>query len=105
MADRLAKKRLQTLKSKALVEKFASDVVDRAVTQEKGKAETYQERLLNAGISRDETVANCVDAMFAGTDGVAMNLSAICCYLAKASEKYVRCVEQVWAGTDIQCLL
>lgn len=87
------KKRLHTLKSKALVEKFAGDVVDRAVTQEKGKGETYQERLLNAGISREETVANCLDAMFAGTDGVAMNLSAICCYLARASEKYVRCVE------------
>lgn len=105
VAASLDKKRLHTLRSKALVEKFAGDVVDRAMTQEKGKGETYQGRLLNAGISREETIANCIDVMFAGTDGIAMNLSAICCYLARASEKYVRCAEQVWTGTDIQYLL
>lgn len=87
VATSLDRKKFYTSKSNALVEKFAADVVDRAATQEKGNRQTYPARLLNAGISREETIANCIDVMFAGTDGVGMNLSTICFYLAKAPEK------------------
>ena len=80
------KNNFRTLKSKALVEKFAANVVDRVATQEKANAATFQARLLNAGISRKETIVNCVDVMFAGTDALGMTLSFICCSLARAPQ-------------------
>lgn len=86
VAASLDKKKYHTLKSQALVEKFATNIVDRVATQEKVNAATFQARLLNAGISRKETIANCVDVMFAGTDALGMTMSVICCSLARAPE-------------------
>lgn len=83
----LDRKKLDISRSNNMVEKFAADVVDTAATL--GKAETYQARLLKAGISQEETIAQCLDVMFAGTDAVGMNLSVICCHLSRDCKKYV----------------
>lgn len=75
----LDRKKFYTLKSLALVEKFAADIVDRVATQENVNGATFQARLLSAGISWKETIANCIDVMFAGTDASATTLFVICC--------------------------
>lgn len=87
VATSLDRKKSDISRSNNMVEKFAAGVVHTAATL--GKAETYQARLLKAGISQEETIAQCLDLMFAGTDGVGMNLSVICCYLSRDSRKYV----------------
>lgn len=87
VATSLDRKKLDISRSNNMVEKFAADVVDTVATL--GKAETYQARLLKAGISQQETIAQCLDVMFAGTDAVGTNLSAICCYLSRDPKKYV----------------
>lgn len=82
-------KKLDIARSNDMVEKFAANVVDTAATTLGEKSETYQARLLKAGISKEETIAQCLDLMFAGTDAVGMNLSVICCYLSQNPNKYV----------------
>lgn len=90
-------------KSNVAVEKYSTDIVKVAVAarqlaEEEGSKEeqsetptgTYQTRLLKAGISSDETVAQCKDLMFAGTDSTGMNLSTICFYLVQNPKKYER---------------
>lgn len=93
VATSLDHKRSDISRSNNMVEKFAANVVvdtaaDPATLE--GKAEeTYQARLLKAGISQEETIAQCLDVMFAGTDAVGMNLSVICFYLSRNPDKYV----------------
>lgn len=89
MAASLDRNKSDILRSNKMVEKFAADAVDKAATLENAKEDTYQARLLKAGISREETIAHCLDVMFAGTDGIGMNLSAICCHLSRDCHKYV----------------
>lgn len=89
VATSLDHKKLDISKSYKMVEKFATNVVDTATTLGKAEEETYQARLLRAGISREETIAQCVDVMFAGTDAAGMNLSVICCHLSRDPNKYV----------------
>ncbi len=50
---------------------------------------TYQSRLLKAGMSRDETIAQCKNIIFAGTDPTGMNLCTIWFHLVRNPEKYV----------------
>ncbi|KAH9825367.1 benzoate 4-monooxygenase Cytochrome-P450, partial [Teratosphaeria destructans] len=45
--------------------------------------DTYQARLLRAGISKDEVKVQIEDVIFAGTDSTGMNLSTLCWNLAK----------------------
>lgn len=89
VAGNLDQKKVDVSRSNKMVEKFAADVVDKAATLENAEADTYQARLLKAGISREETIAQCLDVMFAGTDGVGMNLSVVCCHLSRDPHKYV----------------
>lgn len=89
VATSLDTNKVDISRSNNLVEKFATYVVDTAATLEKAEEETYQARLLKAGISREETIAQCIDVMFAGTDAAGMNLSVICCHLSRDSNKYV----------------
>jgi cytochrome P450 len=90
-------------KSNVAVDKYSADIVKVAVAarqlaKEDGSKEeqsetptgTYQTRLLKAGISSDETTAQCKDLMFAGTDSTGMNLSTICFHLVQNPKKYER---------------
>ena len=69
------------------VKTYATHVVDKSLAEEKGEGQTYQGRLLGAGISREETIAQVVDILFAGTDATGTTLSTLCWYFAKHPEK------------------
>jgi cytochrome P450 len=75
-------------KSFSTVDLFTMTLVDEARTKGDKNLDTYQARLLKAGISREETIAQCKDLMFAGTDSTGMNLATICVHLAQHPEKY-----------------
>ncbi|OAX78227.1 hypothetical protein ACJ72_07469 [Emergomyces africanus] len=100
------KERIAT--STAIVKEFATRVVDRSIAEEKEKgkndpqtyAYTYQSRLLHAGISRDETIAQVLDVMFAGTDGVAMTISVLCWHLSQHPDKYKRLHKEILNNPD-----
>ena len=68
------------------VDQFVENVVTAASKGER----TYQARLLDAGITKDETMAQCKDLIFAGTDSSGMNMATACYYLAKFPDRYAR---------------
>jgi len=82
-------------KSISTVDKFAANLVDETRVDEHEEGATYQAKLLNAGISREETIAQCKDLMFAGTDSTGMNLATICWHLTQLPEKYERLCEEI----------
>ncbi|OJD13508.1 hypothetical protein AJ78_06055 [Emergomyces pasteurianus Ep9510] len=90
-AAKFDKNKEQIATSTAIVKEFATRVVDRSIAEEENDADahanTYQGRLLHAGISRDETIAQVLDVMFAGTDGIAMTISVLCWYLSRHPDK------------------
>lgn len=59
------------------VEKWAAELVDDSIRDEKRRHETYQGRLLDAGISREEVISQVVDILFAGTDAASRILSVM----------------------------
>jgi cytochrome P450 len=77
-----------------VVDQFVEDVVDQTMAEKK-QGSTYQERLLQAGLSVSEVKAQCKDLMFAGTDSTGMNLATILFMLAKHPLKYQRLREEV----------
>ncbi|KAJ8132545.1 hypothetical protein O1611_g1078 [Lasiodiplodia mahajangana] len=82
------------------IQDFATRVVDRSIAEEKPQAQTYQDRLLSAGISREETIAQVIDILFAGTDGVGTTLSQLARFLADHPQKYERVHEEVINNPD-----
>lgn len=68
--------------SMSKVDNFVGSVVESSSKDN----DTYQGRLLKAGISPHETAAQCKDLIFAGTDSTGMNLSTICWHLARNPE-------------------
>lgn len=84
-------------KSQVAVDKYVAGIVDDAIAvgkkanKDDGKEDgidtgTFQRRLLKAGISRDETIAQCKNIIFAGTDPIGTNLSTICFHLVRNPE-------------------
>lgn len=71
-----------------MIQEYATQVVDRRVVEEKDiEPETLQGRLLAAGISREEAIAQVVDVMFAGTDAAGTAMAILCWNLAQHPEK------------------
>jgi len=105
-------------KSNVAVEKYATNIVKDAEAARKAAGSTtqpdesatptgtYQTRLLAAGLSFDETVAQCKDLVFAGTDSTGMNLSTICFHLVQNPKKHDRLRREVLEqpGADAQTL-
>ncbi|KAI0103282.1 cytochrome P450 [Nemania sp. FL0031] len=83
------------------VQDFAARVVDRSIAKQKPEDRTYQGRLLNGGISREETIAQVIDILFAGTDGVGSTLSQLAWFLADHPQKYERVHEEVINNSDL----
>lgn len=85
----LSKQKAQIDQSNLTVNAFAEQVVARSMAEGEGedKGLTYQGRLLHAGISREETIAQVLDIMFAGTDSTAMTLTVMCRCLAENPDK------------------
>jgi hypothetical protein len=70
--------------SLAKVDAYVTPMVDRAASGEEQKlVGTFQDRLLKAGVSKEETAVQMKDVIFAGTDTTAMNLATILWWLAK----------------------
>lgn len=67
-------------KSFDLMNSFATTLIDDA---DPGKDDTYQSRLLAAGISKAETIAQTVAVTFAGTDSTAVNLATLIFHLVQ----------------------
>lgn len=86
-AAKFNKKKSEIDASSAVVEGFATRIVDNSIATEKEEAKTYQGRLLNAGISREETIAQVKDLVFAGTDATGMNMSMLCFNITQNPEK------------------
>lgn len=88
---RLASDKLQVEESMETVDGFVGRITEETAARLSDEKEenSYQARMLKAGISKEETKAQCKDLMFAGTDSTGMNLATICWYLAKDPEKYL----------------
>jgi cytochrome P450 len=86
-SSRMEEGKPEVWKSFSTVDRFAMTIVDEARLQGDKGVDTYQGRLLKAGISREETIAQCKDLMFAGTDSTGMNLASICVYLTQNPQK------------------
>lgn len=84
-ASKFHKNRASITTSIDTVHQFAAKVVDDSITR--GEKATYQGRLLRTGTSREETIAQVVDIMFAGTDGMARILAVFCWHMAQAPDK------------------
>lgn len=69
----------KTEESMNKVDSFVRSVVN-AANPDDG---SYPGRMLKAGLTSDEVVAQCKDLMFAGTDSSGMNLSTLCWQLAR----------------------
>ncbi|KAI1026590.1 hypothetical protein LB505_000872 [Fusarium chuoi] len=81
---KLDKKKLLVAQSTDMIQEYATRVVDRSVVEEKDiEPETFQGRLLAAGISREEAIAQVVDVMFAGTDAAGTTMAILCWNLAQ----------------------
>ncbi|KAJ8119765.1 hypothetical protein ONZ43_g3357 [Nemania bipapillata] len=80
---------------------FVTRVVDRSISEEKYVARTYQGRLLSIGISREETIVQVLDILFAGTDGGGTVLSLLARLLADHPQKYERLREEVMNNSTL----
>ncbi|KAK2596940.1 hypothetical protein N8I77_012820 [Diaporthe amygdali] len=69
--------------------------VERLVDEADMGDETYQARMLRAGLSREEVAAQLKDLMFAGTDSSGMNLSTLCWQLTKHPKIYTKVKAEV----------
>lgn len=73
---------------------------DKLAESAQAEDNTYQGRLLKAGISKHEISCQCMDLMFAGTDSSGMNVSAICWHLVRRPESLKKLTEEVRSNTD-----
>ncbi|KAF2810065.1 cytochrome P450 [Mytilinidion resinicola] len=99
---RLAKDKVQVEESMETVDGFVGRITEETAARLSDDKEenSYQARMLKAGISKEETKAQCKDLMFAGTDSTGMNLATICWYLAKDPEKYTKLRAEALANPD-----
>ncbi|KAL4738837.1 cytochrome P450 [Aspergillus similis] len=94
--------------SLATVSRFVDSIAG-ADTERKtaSDSDTYQSRLLRAGVSHQETLIQCKAAMFAGADSTAVMLSTILFHLVRQPAVRKRLKEELrerQAGVDYQSL-
>ncbi|RKK84709.1 hypothetical protein BFJ69_g1985 [Fusarium oxysporum] len=95
-AAKLDKKKIVVAQSIDMIQEYATRVADRSIVEEKDhEPDTFQGRLLAAGISRDEAIADVVGVMFAGTGAAGTKTSIQCWNLAQHPEKYDRVYKEV----------
>ncbi|KAL8785494.1 MAG: hypothetical protein Q9213_003320 [Squamulea squamosa] len=59
------------------------------------KDDTYQSRLLAAGVAESETIVQCMAVMFAGTDSTAVKLVTIIFHLVRNPQVHIRLKEEL----------
>ncbi|AEO67417.1 64036f13-ab24-4d8d-bf5d-c5fc4dba6a48 [Thermothielavioides terrestris] len=82
------------------VSRFAESVVDGPSS----KADTYQSRLRDAGIDREETLVQCKAVMFAGADSTAVVLATILFHLVQNPQVRERARAEASTAADPQSL-
>ncbi|KAK2029143.1 cytochrome P450 [Colletotrichum zoysiae] len=82
-----------------LVTRFCNQVVADA---DLDRDQTYQARLLRAGISKEEAALQCMDLMFAGTDSTGMNFGTICWHLARSPKVYQKLKDELASPAALQ---
>lgn len=87
LASIFDKEKVDVARSSATVDKYIARAVTKSAAEKDTEAQTYQGRLLEAGISQEETKSQLLDAIFAGTDPPAMALANMCWYLGKLPAK------------------
>ncbi|KAJ9418710.1 cytochrome P450 [Fusarium oxysporum] len=86
-AAKLDKKKIVVAQSIDMIQEYATRVADKSIVEEKdNEPDTFQGRLLAAGISRDEAIAHVVGVMFAGTGAAGTTMSILCWNLAQHPE-------------------
>ncbi|KAL9096203.1 MAG: hypothetical protein Q9165_001726 [Trypethelium subeluteriae] len=84
--------------SMARVDGFVGKLVEEAVQGE--REGSYQERMLDAGIAKNEVESQCKDLIFAGTDSTGMNLATICWNLVQNPVQYERLRKEILDAKD-----
>ncbi|ROV88396.1 hypothetical protein VPNG_10292 [Cytospora leucostoma] len=82
------KEKVRVAMSRDIVDDFITRVITESLIAEKEtEAQTYQGRLLKAGVSQEEVKSQLLDVLFAGTEAPAMALAKLCWYLAMLPTK------------------
>ena len=85
------------------VKKVVKATAEKLKTKTKGKESlSYPARLLEAGFSESETMAQCKDLIFAGTDSTGMNLATIFRELVTHPVVYAKLREEIMSAKSIQ---
>lgn len=101
LASMFNKEKVNIATSNAIVEKFIVRAVTKSVAEKDTEAQTYQGRLLEAGISQEEVKSQLLDVVFAGTDPPAMALAMMCWFLRTFPAEYERARKEVLGNTDL----
>ncbi|KAI9840073.1 MAG: hypothetical protein M1819_000266 [Sarea resinae] len=82
---------LETRRSLEAVDVFVRSLVKGTVTG----GSNYPSRLLTNGMAVDETIAQCKDVLFAGSDSTGTILAMTCWFLVANPEKYARLRDEI----------
>ncbi|OJD40273.1 cytochrome p450 [Diplodia corticola] len=82
----------KTTKSTQIVDGFLKRTIEEKITllEERKGDDSYPSRLLALGVPKEKVIAECKDAVFAGTDSTGNNLATIIWYLVAQPDKYAR---------------
>lgn len=82
------------------INEYAEKIVSRSSEGDTDATDTYQSKLLNAGISPSETIAQCKDLIFAGTDSTSTNLATILWNLCQSPEVLQKLYRELSSADD-----
>ncbi|MCJ1386378.1 hypothetical protein MMC17_009504 [Xylographa soralifera] len=100
---------VELIKAVTRLDKFASQIVKAAMAEPSGAVNTYQGRLLQAGISPAEAAAQSQAIIFAGADSTAVMLASILFHLVQNRDARARLLQEICSQTkdatvDLQAL-
>ncbi|KAK7737859.1 hypothetical protein SLS53_006236 [Cytospora paraplurivora] len=82
LASIFDKERMRVATSRVIVDNFITRIITKSLAEKETEAQTYQGRLLRAGIPQEEIKSQLLDVLFAGTEAPAMALAKLCWHLA-----------------------
>lgn len=87
LASVFDKEKVRVARSRVVVDDYITRVITKSLAEKETEAQTYQGRLLKAGVSPEETKSQLLDVLFAGTEAPAMALAKLCWHLAMLPAK------------------
>ncbi|KAF9630258.1 hypothetical protein BFW01_g439 [Lasiodiplodia theobromae] len=102
----------KTTKSTEIVDSYLKRTIEEKVSllEDNKGDDSYPSRLLALGVPKEKVIAECKDAVFAGTDSTGNNLATIIWYLVAQPDKYAQLAAELHANAildspkDIQSL-